>query len=133
MHEMINSLYKKQNQLDAALKEMPKDGKFNNARTRGEALLKKMIAWDEDMVQRKSKAYDDVENFLNKFSANYMFLVNQTESDIPRVNQSSLDVMRQMNADWAVLKSTANEILQKDIPAVNKTFWDVGMGVVWEE
>jgi photosystem II stability/assembly factor-like uncharacterized protein len=133
MHQMINSLYRKQKQLEAALESMPKDGKFNNARTRGEALLKKMKAWDEDMVQRKTKAYDDVENFLNKFSANYMFLVNQTESNIPRVNQSSLDVMRQMNADWAVLRSRADDILNKDIPAVNRTFWDAGIGAIWKD
>ena len=56
-----------------------------------EAVLKKLKTWDEEMIQRRSKAYDDVENFPNKFTANYLFLLNQTESDLPRVNQSTLD------------------------------------------
>ena len=58
---------------------------------------------------------------------------NQTESDLPRVNQPSLDLMKQMNAEWATLKSRGNEILEKDIPALNRQFWEAGKGAIWEE
>jgi thioester reductase-like protein len=132
MHRTVNSLYEKQKQLETLLKTLPEDAKYNAVRKEGEALVKKMKAWDEDMVQRKSKAYDDVENFPNKFTANYMFLINQTESDIPRVNQPSLDLLKELNAEWSVLKSRSDEILNKDIPALNKMLWDVGVGAVWE-
>ena len=64
-----------------------------------------MKTWDEDMVQRQTKVYDDAENFPVKFTGNYVFLVNQTESDIPRVNQPSLDRMKDLNAQWSVLKT----------------------------
>ena len=133
MHRMINSLYEKQKQLESLLTSLPAGDKYNSVKKEGEALLKKMKAWDEDMVQRKSKAYDDVENFPNKFTANYLFLINQTESDIPRVNQPSLDRMKQLNGEWATLKARANEIKDKDIPAFNKRVWDVGLGAIWKE
>ena len=134
MHNWINSLYKKQKQLAAILKAIPqKDAKYSSVRQSGAALLKKMKAWDEDMVQRKSQAYDDVENFENKFSANYMFMMNQTESDTPQVNKPSLDLMKKMNNEWAVLKSRATEIMNKDLPAMNKMLFDAGMGAVWKE
>jgi hypothetical protein len=80
MHRMVNSLYEKQKQLESLLGSLPAGEKFSTIKKDGEALLKKMKAWDEDMVQRKSKAYDDVENFPNKFTANYLFMINQTES-----------------------------------------------------
>jgi hypothetical protein len=99
MHKMINSLYQKQQQLESLLSSLPTGDKYAAIKKDGEALAKKMKAWDEDMVQRKSKAYDDVENFPNKFTANYLFLINQTESDIPRVNQPSLDRMKELNAN----------------------------------
>src|ERR1700752_4893317 len=86
MHRMINSLYEKQKQLESLLGSLPAGEKYSAIKKDGDALLKKMKAWDEDMVQRKSKAYDDVENFPNKFTANDLFLINQTERDIPRVN-----------------------------------------------
>jgi hypothetical protein len=133
MHRMINSLYEKQKQLESLLTAVPAGDKYSSVKKEGEALLKKMKAWDEDMIQRKSKAYDDVENFPNKFTANYLFLINQTESDIPRVNQPSLDRMKQLNGEWAILRARANEIKDKDIPAFNKRVWDVGLGAIWKE
>jgi hypothetical protein len=91
-----------------------------------------MKQWDEDMIQRKSKVYDDVENFPNKFTANYLFLINQTESDIPRVNKASLDRMNELNTKWNSLEARAREILDREIPAFNKQLWNVGVGAVWE-
>jgi photosystem II stability/assembly factor-like uncharacterized protein len=131
MHRMINSLYEKQKQLESLLGSLPTGDKYSGIKRDGEALLKKMKAWDEDMVQRKSKAYDDVENFPNKFTANYLFLINQTESDIPRVNQPSLDRLKELNAQWTSLKARGNELLTSDIPAFNKRLWDAGLGAIW--
>jgi len=133
MHRLINSLYEKQQQLESLLGSLPATEKFSAVKKEGEALVKKMKAWDEDMVQRKSKAYDDVENFPNKFTANYLFLINQTESDLPRVNQPSLDRLKQLNAEWSSLKARAGEINDKDIPALNKRLWDAGLGAIWKE
>ena len=133
MHRMVNSLYEKQKQLESLLASMPAGEKFAAIKKDGEALLKKMKAWDEDMVQRKSKAYDDVENFPNKFTANYLFLINQTESDIPRVNQPSRDRMNELNKQWASLKARGIEIQDRDIPALNKRLWDAGLGAIWKE
>jgi len=132
MHRMVNSLYEKQKQLDSLLSSLPKEAKYDAVRNEGEALLKKMKAWDEDMVQRKSTAYDDVENFPNKFTANYMFMMNQTESDIPSVNQPSIDLLKTLTGQWTTLKARGDEMLDKDIPALNKRFWDVGKGAIWK-
>ncbi|MFN0108304.1 MAG: VPS10 domain-containing protein [Blastocatellia bacterium] len=133
MHRMTNSLYEKQKQLETLLSSLPTGDKFSAIKKDGEALVKKMKAWDEDMVQRKAKAYDDVDNFANKFTANYLFLINQTESDIPRVNQPSLDRLKELNGQWAALKAKANDILDKDLPALNKRLWDAGLGAIWKD
>ena len=133
MHRMVNSLFGKQNQLESLLGTLPASEKFAAIKKDGDALLKKMKAWDEDMIQRKSKAYDDVENFPNKFTANYLFLINQTESDIPRVNQPSLDRLRELNTQWSALKARADEIRDKDIPLLNKRLWEAGLGAIWKD
>jgi hypothetical protein len=131
MHRLVNSLFEKQKQLESLLGSLPAGEKYAWIKKDGDALLKKMKAWDEDMVQRKSKAYDDVENYPNKFTANYLFMINATESDIPRVNQPSLDRLRELNAQWAALKARADEILNRDLPALNKKLFDAGVGAVW--
>ena len=83
MHQKVNMLYKVKQQLTQVLKEVTDE----TLKKEGQALVKKLKDWDNDMVQRKSQAYDDVENFPNKFTAEYLFLMNQSNSDIPRINQ----------------------------------------------
>lgn len=131
MHRMVNNINAKREQLALLIASLPADSRYNTLRTQGLVLVKKMKAWDDDMVQRKSKAYDDAENFPNKFTSNYMFLHNQTESDIPKVNKASLDLLATLNTQWLVLKSRADEILDKDIPGLNKLLWDAGVGAIW--
>lgn len=132
MHEYVDNLANKRAQLEALQTLLA--GQKNKAALATEigALVAKMKAWDEDMVQRKSKAYDDVENFPNKFTADYMFMMNQTESDIPVVNQPSLDLKKELDARWEILKSRATDILDKEIPALNKKLWEAGIGGVWK-
>lgn len=133
MHRMVNSLYEKQKQLESVLASLPAGDKFAGVKRDGDALLKKMKAWDEDMVQRRSRAYDDVENFPNKFTANYLFLINQTESDIPSVNQPIIDLLKKLTAEWLALKARADEMIGKEIPGLNKQLWDAGYGAIWKD
>ena len=130
MHQTVNTHYAKQKQLQQLINNMPSGLKFDAIKKEAKDLLDIMIKWDEDMIQRKSKAYDDVENFPNKFTANYMFLRDQTESDLPRVNQSSIDLKKQLDAEWAVLQKRAKEI-ESRIEALNKMLSDAGIGPIW--
>lgn len=133
MHQLVNTVYSKKQQLESLLSSLPADSKYTTIKKEGQLLVQQMKAWDEDMVQRKSKAYDDVENFPNKFTANYMFLINQTESDIPKVNQPSLDLLKELTAEWMGLKKRADEILEKNIPAFNTLLWQAGIGAIWKK
>ena len=131
MHQLVNNMYAKREQLTGVIATLPADEKYSALKKEGQSLIQRMKQWDEDMIQRKSKAYDDVENFPNKFTANYMFLINHTESDIPKVNKPSLDRLLELNSEWAVLQARASELLDKNIPAFNKQLWEAGVGAVW--
>jgi len=92
--------------------------------------LSQLKTWDEDMVQRKSTAYDDVENFPNKFTAEYIFLINQTESAIPNVNQGSKDRKNELDKQWVGLKAKADNFINNLVPAFNKALWQAGVGAI---
>ncbi len=132
MHQTVNTIYTKLEQLNLILASLPSEEKFNKIKKEGQSLAARMKSWDEEMIQRKSKAYDDVDNFDNKFTANYMFLINQTESDLPRVNKPSLDRLKELDTEWAALKARAGELLDKNIPAFNKLLWEAGVGAIWK-
>jgi photosystem II stability/assembly factor-like uncharacterized protein len=132
MHKMVNSMNEKRLQLESLLASLAGE-KYTVLKEEGEALEKKMKTWDGEMIQRKTKVYDDADNFPAKFTANYLFLINQTESDIPGINQPSLDRMKELNEEWAGLKKRCLEILDVNIPAYNKKLWEAGIGAVWKK
>lgn len=130
MHEMVNVLYSKKKRISELLESLDKNEKTEKLTTEAEALVDKLLSWDELMVQRLSKAYDDVENYPNKFSANYLFLINASESDIPRINQGSKIRRAELDKQWAELKGVGQNLLNDEIPKLNKLFWEAGIGAL---
>ena len=130
MHETVNRLHAVQEQLSSLLATLPAGEQFAAIKRDGDALNGKLKAWDEDMIQRRSKAYDDVENFPQKFTANYLFLINQTESDLPRVNQPSRDLRAELEKQWAALKARSDALATVEIPALNRKLWEAGIGAI---
>lgn len=126
MHQMLNTLYGVQKELKEVLEKIDDEV----VKKRGQALLEKMDAWDKEMVQRKSQAYDDVENFPNKFTAEYLFLINQTSSSIPRVNQSNQNRKKELDQQWIVLKARGKQLMNQAIPEYNKVLWEAGIGAI---
>ena len=132
MHNKTNRLFKIQTQLNELLAALSNDDdSLGQLKEQGQELAKKLKQWDEEMVQRKSKAYDDVENFPNKFTAEYLFLINQTESDIPRVNQASRDRRIELDSQWKSLQQQADGFLQQEIPNFNQKLWEKKIGAIW--
>jgi hypothetical protein len=126
MHNKVNILYDAQLQLKAILEDL-EEGPLKKD---GEELLEALKAWDADMVQRKSQAYDDVENFPNKFTAEYIFLINQSNSTIPRINQGSRDRKAELDAQWQPLKQKAEAFLHTAIPEYTLKLWQAGIGAI---
>ena len=130
MHDMVNQL---KNKYDQIANLSPKVEGNSEIAKQIKSLLTKMKNWDDEMVQRLSKAYDDVENFENKFTAEWLFLINQTESDIPVVNQGSMDRYAELSEQWDKLSGRGNQMLSTDIPDLNKALWKAGIGAIWQD
>jgi len=126
MHKLVNRMAEIKSQLSEVLKNLDN----SELKEKGKTLIDEIIEWDMKMVQRKTKAYDDVENFPNKFTAEYLFLINQTESSIPRVNASSRTRKKTLDAQWDDLKKQAEELLKIDIANYNKELWESGIGAI---
>jgi hypothetical protein len=82
------------------------------------------------MVQRKSTAYDDVENFPNKFTANFLFMMNHGESPIPKINQATKNRYSELMELWKPLETEGKRLLEIAIPEFNKMSIEAGIGVL---
>ena len=130
MTQMTNQLYEIQQKLAKVV------GQLNASEQAGlksdaQTLLKELKAFDATMVQRLSKAYDDVENFENGFTAHYLTAINQTDSSIPKVTNGARSKMKELNATWAGHKKTGEELMNNKIPAMNKKLFDSGFGALF--
>jgi len=56
--------------------------------------------------------------------------VNQTESDIPQINQPSRDRHAELLKEWGLLDARSQKITEKDVPAFTRKLWEAGIGAV---
>ncbi|NNK10722.1 MAG: glycosyl hydrolase [Flavobacteriaceae bacterium] len=126
MHLMVNQLYNVQGQLKNVLKSL----EAGPLKESGQKLLNDLTSWDEEMIQRKSQAYDDVENFPNKFTAEYIFLINQSNSVIPRINQGSRERKKELGIQWNLLRERGQQLIEDALPEYNKALWNAGIGAI---
>jgi len=130
MHQKVTLMEESKETLENVLEKIPTTEQYSDLRKNVKEVISSISAWDEDMVQRKSKAYDDVENFPNKFTANYIYAINATESSLPRVNQGSRDRIKELDGKWETLESKADEIINQVLPKINKDLWEAGIGAL---
>lgn len=131
MHTMVNTAKDYQDQLTDLLKKLEGKTEFSALKTEGEKLIKELKAWDELMVQRKSTAYDDVENFPNKFTANFMFMMNHGESSIPKINEGTKARYTELLEQWKPLETEGKRLIETAVPAFNKLATEKGVGVLF--
>jgi hypothetical protein len=120
----INENKKSMDKLSGMIDELDDDSEVKN---NGSKLLELMDNWDKKMMQRKTKAYDDVENFRNKFLADYLFILDQIKGDIPNVSEGILKSLKSHDEKWVELKKEIDEINQVNIPEYNKELWSIGI------
>lgn len=130
MHELVNELHRAEDRLRYLAKQLT-EKEHTSLRKDIKDLAGRLSAWDEQMVQRLSQAYDDVENFPNRFTANYLFAFNHADSDIPRVNTPTRERIKELNAKWKQLKQVGMTLRNEEIPALNKRLYSAGIGAVW--
>ena len=131
MHRLVNNLHGVEEQLNGLIERLGEEG-HAELQTAATQLQQELKAWDDKMVQRKSKAYDDVENFPNRFTANYLFALNHAESSLPRVNAPTRERIRVLNEEWKQLKAEGEALLNERIPAFNRQMWEAGIGALWK-
>ncbi len=86
----------------------------------GKKVVDIIKAWEDDLVQAKSQSYDDIINFENKLSADYIFLRGETDGNIPFVTDGQREILAELDAKWAVLKTRMQSIIQTHIGGFNQ-------------
>ena len=83
------------------------------------SLIKKISEWEEKLIQPKSQSYDDVINFVNKLSANIIFVHGEVNSNIPYVTAGQKARYEELHLEWLVYQKEMEQLMNKDVAAFN--------------
>ena len=128
MTRATNQLYKAQQELQTLIKQERLD-QNSTLKQNAQQLLEQLKVWDAKMAQRLSKAYDDVENFENGFTAHYLTLINQTDSGIPKITKGAKQKAAALDAQWEALNAEATA-LKSAIKTFNSACFNAGVGIL---
>jgi hypothetical protein len=80
----------------------------------------KIDEWEAKLIQTKSESNDDVINFVNKLTANYIFLRGELDTNTPHVTSGHVQRFMELNKEWLMYKAELNAILENDIKNFNE-------------
>ena len=86
----------------------------------GKSILEKVTKWEEQLIQSKSQSYDDVINFVNKLSANYIFVHGEAGGNIPYVTAGHQSRFKELHEEWMVYKNQMDQLLKTEVSTFNE-------------
>jgi photosystem II stability/assembly factor-like uncharacterized protein len=127
IHNAVNTIRKIRKQINDVVEVLDEKMEFKEVIEAGRRTAQKITDWEENVVQVKAQSNDDIINFENKISADYIFLKGEMDVNIPYVTQGQQERYTELNADWQKLKSAMNALIQNDVSAFNKLCGDKQM------
>ncbi len=86
----------------------------------GKSILEKVTKWEEQLIQSKSQSYDDVINFVNKLSANYIFVHGEAGGNIPYITAGHQSRFNELHEEWMLYKNQMDKLLKSEVSVFNE-------------
>ena len=106
-------------QINDMVKLVENDNSKSEMVTLSKSLIKKINEWEGKLIQPKSQSYDDVINFVNKLSANIIFVHGEVNSNIPYVTAGQKARYEELHAEWLVYQKEMEQLMNKDVADFN--------------
>ncbi|MBX7125092.1 MAG: glycosyl hydrolase [Cyclobacteriaceae bacterium] len=119
IHTAVNTMKSARKQLEALQDLLSGKDEYKPIIESAKAIVKKLNAWEEKVVQPKAQSNDDIINFVNKLSADYIFLEGELDTNIPQVSAGAVEQLAALQATWKGLKAERDALVSKDIADFN--------------
>ncbi|HUS02756.1 MAG TPA: hypothetical protein VMY77_13550, partial [Chitinophagaceae bacterium] len=118
IHGAVNQMRIVRNQVNELLDLLTDTVKYKTVIETGKKLVKKITTWEEKLVQPKAQSNDDIINFVNMLSADYIFLRGEMDVNIPAVTSGQQQRIAELNAQWLPIKNEYTD-LQRQVADFN--------------
>jgi photosystem II stability/assembly factor-like uncharacterized protein len=129
MHNSVNNMRKVKKQIEGYGDVLKNDPNAKDLLELGKDINKKIEKWEGNIIEPRSKNFQDVINFQNQLNSEFMFIRGSLESHDPRVTQGVKDRLADIEQQWTKLKVTLEKIKQ-DVDQYNRKFKEKGYPAV---
>lgn len=92
-----------------------------------EKITKDLQAWEDEIVQNKAKSNDDIINYVNKLTADYVFLKGEADTNVPYVTNGQKQQFETLHQQWLALKARKDQLLN-EVKTLNASIQQAGIG-----
>ena len=122
MHEAVNQMRSAKAQLNAYDKLLKDNESAKALLEKGEQLRERIKIWEENLIQPKQKTFQDVINFHNQLSADFMHLKGFVDVAEPKVTEGAKERLKDLMAAWKTYENEKTAIVEKEMTAFNELF-----------
>ena len=122
MHQSVNQMRSAKIQLEGYTKLLKDRETAVVLIEKGEALIKRINNWEENLIQEKQKTFQDVINFNNKLNAQLINLKGYIDQANPKVTSGAKERFQDLLNDWQVYKTEYNAIINNEMKSYNRLY-----------
>jgi hypothetical protein len=126
MHLSVDQLRDAREQVKALVERTADHEQADTIEAVGEALADGITTWEGELVQPKQETFQDVINFENKLSAEFVSLIGSVDGTPPPVTRGARDRLRDLLDEWATHRQTMLQLLD-DLSGFNALIQRLGV------
>ena len=98
-------------QVDAIVERTEEHPLADSIRSSGESLTGSITDWEEELIQRRQRTFQDVINFRNKLDAQILALVGSVDGTEPPLTAGARERWSDLRDEWAGHEDTLEQLL----------------------
>ncbi|MFZ9239518.1 MAG: WD40/YVTN/BNR-like repeat-containing protein [Chitinophagaceae bacterium] len=127
IHVAVNQMNALSKQIEDLNKLIQHDDTKKDLVDKGKSVIEKIKQWKEKLIQPKAQSYDDIINFVNKLSANIIFVHGELSATVPYVTVGQEKRYVDLHAEWLVYEKQMKDLLSNDVAGYNQMCRDMGV------
>ena len=130
IHESVNDMRSAKSQLDSYAKLLKDNEDAKALLEKGKSLVKRIVSWEENLIQSKQKTFQDVINYNNKLNAQMIHLKGYIDAAEPKLTKGAKERWADLQKDWNVYETERKAIVNDEMNAYNSTFKELGVPAI---
>jgi photosystem II stability/assembly factor-like uncharacterized protein len=122
MHNSITNMRKVKKQIEGYNEVLKNDPNAKDLINSGKEIIKKIDKWESNLIETRSKNFQDVINFRNRLNSEFLQVRTAVDTHDPRITQGVKDRLQDVNGEWDKSRKEMNTLIQTDIKQYNQLF-----------